>query len=70
MKQIFEKIAAKSDFSFEALEVDRDHLHCLGIRQPRLSPVVIVRETRTISTLAEARKRTTETILEGANILE
>ena len=70
MKQIFEEIAAKSDFSFEALEVDRDHLHCLGIRKPRLSKVPIVRETRTISTLAEARKRTIEAFLEGANILE
>ena len=43
MKQIFEEIAATSGFSFEALEVDRDHLHCLGIRKPRLSPLAIVR---------------------------
>ena len=43
MKQIFEEIAATSDFSFETLEVDQDHLHCLGIRKPVLSPVAIVR---------------------------
>ena len=44
MKRIFEKIAARSDFSFEALEVDQDHIHCLITSGPCLSPVAIVRE--------------------------
>lgn len=44
MKQIFEEIAATSDFSFEALEVDQDHLHCLVKSKPGLSPVAIVRK--------------------------
>ena len=46
MRQIFEEIATKSDCSFETLEVDQDHLHCLVKSKPRLSPVAIVRETR------------------------
>jgi REP-associated tyrosine transposase len=38
-----EEIAATSDFSFEALEVDQDNLHCLVKSKPVLSPVAIVR---------------------------
>ncbi len=46
MKRIFKEIATKSDFSFETLEASQDHLHCLVKSNPRLSPVAIVRETR------------------------
>ena len=28
VKMLFEEIAAKSDFSFETMEVDQDHIHC------------------------------------------
>lgn len=50
VKQIFEAIAATSDFSFEALEVDLDHLHCLVKSKPGLSPVAIVRRLKQEST--------------------
>jgi len=50
MKQIFEEIAATSDFSFEALGVDQDHLHCLVKSKPGLSPVAIVRRLKQEST--------------------
>ena len=43
MNQLFEEIAARSDFSFEALEVDQDHLHCMVTSEPRISPLAIVR---------------------------
>ena len=35
-KQVFEEIAACSDVSFEALEVDQDHIHCLVKSEPRM----------------------------------
>ena len=50
VKQIFEEIATKSDFSFEALEVEQDHLHCLVKSNPRLSPLAIVRRLKQEST--------------------
>ena len=50
MKRICEEIAATSDFSFEALEVDQDHLHCLLKSNPGLSPVAIVRRLKQEST--------------------
>jgi hypothetical protein len=34
VKQSFEDIAARSDFAFEALEVDQDHIHCLVKSEP------------------------------------
>ncbi len=50
MKPIFEEIAATSDFSFEALEVNQDNLHCLVKSKPVLSPVAIVRGLKQEST--------------------
>lgn len=50
VKRIFEGIAAKSDCSFEALEVDHDHVHGLVKSQPHLSPLAIVRRWKQEST--------------------
>jgi len=50
VKRIFEGIAAKSDFSFESLEVDHDHVHGLVKSQPHLSPLAIVRRLKQAST--------------------
>src|SRR5215470_17296827 len=50
MKRLFEEIAARSDFSFEALEVDQDHLHCLVKSEPRISPLAIVRTLNHVAT--------------------
>ena len=44
VKQIFTQIATTADFSFEAMEVDRDHLHCLVKSEPKNSPLTIVRK--------------------------
>jgi putative transposase len=41
-KKIFEGVAAKSDFSFETMEVDQDHIHRLVKSEPRISPLAIV----------------------------
>src|ERR1700730_5548481 len=49
-KRIFEDIATRSDFSFEALEVDQDHIHCLVKSEPRISPLAIVRKLKQEST--------------------
>ncbi len=49
-KQIFIQIATTADFSFEAMEVDRDHLHCLVKREPKNSPLTIVRKLTQQST--------------------
>jgi len=50
VKLIFQEIAEPSDFSFEALEVDQDHIHCLVKSKPALSPVAIVRRLKQEST--------------------
>jgi len=50
-KRIFEDIATRSDFSFEALEVDQDHIHCLVKSEPRISPLAIVRKLKQESTV-------------------
>jgi len=50
-KKLFEKIAMKSDFSFEAMEVDQDHIHCFVKREPSISPLAIVRRLKQESTL-------------------
>jgi REP element-mobilizing transposase RayT len=50
VKLIFQEIAEQSDFSFEALEVDQDHIHCLVKSKPALSPVAIVRRLKQEST--------------------
>jgi len=50
-KGIFEGIAANSDFSFETLEVDQDHIHCLVQSEPRISPLAIVRKLKQESTV-------------------
>lgn len=51
VKRIFEAIASKSDFSFETLEVDQDHIHCLVKSEPRISPLAIVRRLKQESTI-------------------
>jgi putative transposase len=50
MKRWFEEIAARSDVSVEALEVDQDHLHCMVKREPRISPLAIVRKLKQVLT--------------------
>jgi putative transposase len=42
-KGIFESIATHSDFSFETMELDQDHIHGLLKSEPRISPLAIVR---------------------------
>lgn len=49
-KRIFEDIATQSDFSFETMEVDQDHIHCLVKSEPRISPLAIVRRLKQAST--------------------
>jgi putative transposase len=50
VKQIFTRIATAADFSFEAMEVDRDHIHCLVKSEPKISPLSIVRKLKQQST--------------------
>jgi|SRR5450755_1653879 putative transposase len=50
-KRIVEDIATRSDFSFEALEVDQDHIHCLVKSEPRISPLALVRKLKQESTV-------------------
>lgn len=51
VKRLFEEIATRSDFAFEALEVDQDHIHCLVKSEPRMSPLAIVRRLKQESTV-------------------
>jgi putative transposase len=51
VKQHFEEIASHSDCSFEALEVDQDHMHCLVKGEPRMAPLAIVRRLKQESTV-------------------
>jgi len=51
VKKIFEEIALKSDCSFETLEVDQDHIHCLVKSEPHLSPLSVVRRLKQGSTI-------------------
>ena len=51
VKQLFEDMATRSDFAFEALEVDQDHIHCLVKSEPRISPLTIVRRLKRESTV-------------------
>ncbi len=46
VKFIFEEISAKSDFVFEEMEVDQDHIHCLVKSEPSVSPLAIVRRLK------------------------
>ena len=50
MKQILQDIADKSDFNIEELEVDVDHVHLLIESVPKLSPLMVVRRLKQIST--------------------
>jgi len=50
VKNIFEEIAARSDFSVESMEVDQDHIHCLVKSEPRISLLAIVRRLKQAST--------------------
>ncbi|WP_040447421.1 IS200/IS605 family transposase [Ktedonobacter racemifer] len=50
-KRIFEVIATQSDVSFETMEVDKDHIHCLVKSEPRIAPLAIVRRLKQESTL-------------------
>ena len=42
-KRICEEMGARSDFSFETMEVDQDHRHGLVKSEPRIAPLAIVR---------------------------
>src|SRR5260221_13652133 len=46
VKKLFEEIAASSDFSFETMEVEQDHIHCLVKSEPRISPLASVRKLK------------------------
>jgi putative transposase len=50
-KKLFADIAERSDFSFEMIEVDQNHIHCLVKSKPNLSPLTIVRRLKQESTL-------------------
>ena len=60
MKSIFEEISAKSDFVFEEMEVDQDHIHCLVKSEPGVSPLAIVRRLKQESTIRIWRTYETE----------
>ncbi len=45
-KSIFEEIGARSDVSFETMEVDQDHMHCLVKSELRISPLAMVRRLK------------------------
>ena len=49
-KRIFEDMRAPSDFSFETMEVDQDHIHCLIKCEPRISLLAMVRPLKQEST--------------------
>lgn len=51
VKSTFEEIGAKSDFMFEEMEVDQDHIHCLVKGEPSVSPLAIVRRLKQESTI-------------------
>jgi putative transposase len=50
VNQIFTQIATAADFSFEAMEVDRDPIHCLVKSEPKISPLSMVRKLKQQST--------------------
>jgi len=50
VKRIFEDMRAPSDFSFETMEVDQDHIHCLIKCEPRISLLAMVRPLKQEST--------------------
>ncbi len=50
VKSLFEEIGARSNFSFETMEVDQDHMHCLVKSEPGISPLAIVRRWKQEST--------------------
>jgi putative transposase len=50
VNQIFTQIAPTADFSFEAMEGDRDPTHCLVKSEPEISPLSIVRKLKQQST--------------------
>lgn len=50
-KRIFKDIATRSDFSFETMEVDQDHIHCLVKSELKISPLAIVRRLKQESTI-------------------
>lgn len=50
--RIMNEIAEKSDFSIEAIEADKDHIHMLVKSSPKLSPLQIVRRLKQASTIA------------------
>jgi putative transposase len=50
-KKLFEGISAQSDISFETVEVDQDHIHCLVKSEPRISPLAMVQKLKQESTI-------------------
>src|SRR6266516_4733764 len=50
VKILFEEMGARSDFSFETMEVDQDHRYCLVKSESGISPLVIVRRWKQGST--------------------
>jgi putative transposase len=52
VKNIMNDIADRSDFEIVNMEVDRDHIHFLIRSEPKLSPLMIVRQLKQESTIA------------------
>ena len=50
MTQIFTQIVTTAACSFEAMEVDRDPMHCLVKSEPKISPLSMVRKLKQQST--------------------
>ncbi|GHO79410.1 hypothetical protein KSD_71810 [Ktedonobacter sp. SOSP1-85] len=72
VKQGFEEIAARSDVSFEALEVDQDHIYCLVKSEPRMRTAGHRPQTETHldhATVAKAFSCVKKAILEREDIL-
>jgi len=51
VKQLFKEFADHSDFSFENLEGDQDHIPCLVKSESRISPLALVRRWKQESTV-------------------
>ena len=56
MKKIMRHISEMSDFDIEVMETDKDHLHMMVRSEPKLSPLLIVRRLKQMSTSAVWKK--------------
>ena len=56
MKKIMRHISEMSDFDIEVMETDKNHLHMMVRREPKLSPLQIVRRLKQMATSAVWKK--------------